>query len=141
MVICLEAGLSLRGAFRRIISELWQVHPLLADEMAIVEREMLLGRTTGEALREFSRRTDLEEMRSLAALMGQTEQFGTGVVKALGIFADTLRQKRMYDAEEIAQKAATKILIPTLLLLFPSLFVVILGPAAIQLSALMKVGK
>lgn len=138
IVICLEGGLSLRGGLRRVVTELWNVHPVLADEMAIVEREILLGRTTGEALGEFSRRCDLEEVRSLASLVSQSEQFGTSIVKALVIYSDMLRQKRQQMAEETAQKAATKILFPTLLFIFPALFVVILGPAAIQLAQLLS---
>lgn len=136
IIICLEGGLSLRGALRRVANELWTAHQELADEMAIVEREMFLGRTTAEALQEFARRCDLEEVRSLANLVEQSEQFGTGLIKALNVYADMLRVRRQQQAEETAQKAATKIVFPTLLFIFPALFVVLLGPAAIQLMQL-----
>ena len=79
-------------------------------------------------------RTDLEEVRSLASVITQAERFGASLVKSLRVHAETLRLKRQQHAEEMAQKAATKILFPTLLFIFPAIFVVILGPAAIQIS-------
>ncbi|MEK7214078.1 MAG: type II secretion system F family protein, partial [Chloroflexota bacterium] len=91
------------------------------------------GRTAGEALRQFADRCDLEEIRSLASVINQSERFGASLVKALRVHADTLRGKRMQWAEEMAQKAAIKIMFPTLLCIFPSIFVVILGPAFIQM--------
>ncbi len=133
LVICLEGGLSLSAAFRRVAGELRTAHPLLAFELNIVQREIQMGRSTGEALRQFAERTDLEEIRSLAALIIQAERFGASLVKALRVHADTLRLKRLYHAEEMAQKAAIKMLFPTLLCIFPGIFLVILGPAAIQL--------
>jgi tight adherence protein C len=78
-------------------------------------------------------RTDLEELRNLAAIIVQSERFGTSVVKALRIHADTLRLQRQQRAEELAQKASVKILFPTLLCIFPAIFIVILGPAAFQI--------
>jgi tight adherence protein C len=136
LVICLEGGLSLPGALRRVTSELRTAHPLLALELNIVQREVQLGRSTGEALRQFADRTDLEEIRSLASVIIQAERFGASLVKALRVHAETLRVKRLQYAEEMAQKAATKILFPTILCIFPCSFVVIVGPAAIQVVAL-----
>ena len=136
IVICLEGGLSLRGALRRVANELWMAHPELADEMAIVEREIYMGRSTAEALHAFAGRCDLEEVRSLSNLVQQSEQFGTGLIKALNIYTEMLRVRRQQQAEEAAQKAATKIVFPTLLFIFPTLFVVLLGPAVIQLLQL-----
>jgi tight adherence protein C len=134
LVICLEGGLSLPGALRRIVTELRTAHPLLAAELKIVERETQLGRSPGEALQQMGLRTDLEEVRSLASVITQAERFGASLVKSLRVHAETLRLKRRQQAEEKAQKAAVKILFPTLLLIFPAVFVVILGPAAIQIS-------
>src|SRR5262249_12817032 len=134
LVICLEGGLSLPGAMRRVASELRTAHPLLAAELKIVERETQLGRSPGEALQQMGLRTDLEEVRSLASVITQAERFGASLVKSLRVHAETLRLKRKQQAEEKAQKAAVKILFPTLLLIFPAVFVVILGPAAIQIS-------
>lgn len=133
LVICLEGGLSLPAGFRRVASELQTAHPMLANELNIVQREMQLGRSTGEALRQFADRADLEELRSLASVIIQAERFGASLVKALRVHADTLRVKRLQLAEEMGQKAAIKILFPTLLFIFPGIFVVVLGPAAINL--------
>lgn len=133
LVICLEGGLSMPAAIKRVSNELRLAHPLLASELAIVQREIQLGRTAGEALRKMGERTDIEEMRSLAAVIIQSERFGASLVKSLRIYADSLRQKRQQRAEELAQTAATKMLFPTILFVFPAMFVVILGPAAIHI--------
>jgi tight adherence protein C len=133
LVICLEGGLSLPGSLRRVSTELRAAHPALAAELAIVERQIQLGRTTGEALQQMGQRTDLEEVRNLASVVTQAERFGASLVKSLRVHAETLRQRRRQQAEEMAQKAAVKILFPTLVFIFPAVFVVILGPAAFQL--------
>lgn len=133
LVICLEGGLSLNGAIRRVANELRSAHPGLAMELLIVQSEIQLGRTTGEALRQFADRCELEEIRSLGSVINQSERFGASMVKALRVHGETLRGKRLQFAEEMAQKAAIKILLPTLFFIFPAIFVVILGPAAIQL--------
>lgn len=141
IVICVEGGLSLVGAMRRVAGDLRAVHPELAGELEIVQREVQLGQTTGEALRRFGERADLEEVRSLASVIIQSERFGAGLNKSLRIHADLLRMKRQQRAEEMAQKAGTKVLFPTLLFIFPAIFVVILGPAMIQISGtVMKMG-
>src|SRR5262249_4442055 len=108
-------------------------HPVLAGELNIVQREVQLGRSEGEAMRQFSERTDLEEMRGLAAVIIQAERFGAGLVKALKVHAETLRTNRIQQAEEMAQKAATKMLLPTVFFILPAIFIVILGPAVIQI--------
>jgi tight adherence protein C len=134
VVICLEGGLSLQGAIRRMAVELRGVHPLLASELNIVQREVQLGRSTGEALRQFADRADLEELRSLASVITQSERFGASLVKVLRVHAETLRTKRLQQAEEMAAKASTKLLFPTVFLILPGVFVVILGPAVIQVA-------
>jgi len=133
LCVCLEGGLSLSGALVRVASELGTAHPLLAMELAIVERETQMGLTTGEAMQQFADRFELEELRSLASVIRQTEKMGGGVTQALQVYAETLREKRFQRAQELGQKAAIKILFPTLFCIFPGLFVVILGPAAIQI--------
>ena len=132
LVICVEGGLSMPAALRRICGELRTAHPELAAELNVVQREVQLGRSTGEALQQMGIRTDLEEVRSLASVITQSEKFGASLVKSLRVHAETLREKRKQRAEEMAAKAATKVLFPTLLFIFPAIFVVILGPAAFQ---------
>ncbi len=136
MVLCLEGGVSLAGAMQRVTAELKSAHPLLGAEMELVQREMMLGVSIGDGLQKLAQRSDLEELRNLASVIVQSERFGTSVVKALRIHSDTLRQQRQQRAEEMAQKAAVKILFPTLLCIFPAIFIVILGPAAFQILAI-----
>jgi tight adherence protein C len=112
------------------------VHPLLSRELNIVQREVQLGRSPGEAVRLFADRADLEELRSLASVITQSERFGASLVKALRVHADTLRTKRLQRAEELAAKASTKLLFPTVILILPGVFVIILGPAFIQIVAM-----
>jgi tight adherence protein C len=132
LVICLEGGLSLPGAIKRVAGELRTAHPGLATELNIVQREVQLGRSTGEALREFAARTDLEEIRSLASVVVQAERYGASLVKALRVHSESLRDKRLHYAEEMGQKAAIKVLFPTILCIFPGMFIVMLGPAVIK---------
>jgi tight adherence protein C len=136
LVICLEGGLSLPGAMRRVAGELRTAHPALARELNIVQREVQLGRSSGEALRMFADRADMEELRGLSSVIVQTERFGASLVKALRVHAESLRIRRLQHAEELAQKASTKVLFPTVLFILPATFIVILGPAAIQLMAM-----
>jgi tight adherence protein C len=138
IVICLEGGLSLPVALQRVCSELRLAHPLLSDEMAIVEREMAVGIQAGEALRHFADRCDLDDVRSLAAVVIQSERFGVSMVKTLKQHSETLRHQRLMRGEEQAQKAAVKIVFPTLLFIFPAVFLVLAGPAVIQVYEMMS---
>ncbi len=133
LVVCLQGGVSLAGSFARVARELANAHPMLAVEFQIVQRQTQMGRSTGEAMREFANRFDLEELRSMASVIVQAERIGASVVTALTVFADTLRVKRFQRAEEMAQKAVVKLIFPTLFFIFPGLFVVILAPAAFQI--------
>jgi tight adherence protein C len=133
MAVCLEGGLSLQGTLSRVGREIDTAHPLLAHELSIVDREIQLGRSTGDAMRQLAERFDLEELRSLASVISQTERYGAGVVSALLVYSETMRTKRRQRAEELAQKATIKMVFPTLLCIFPGLFIVLLGPAAIQI--------
>ncbi len=133
MVVCMEAGLSMRAALQRVANELAVAHPLLSFELKIVLREIQLGAPLGDALRNFGVRADLDDIRNLAAAIKNAERFGSSMVSTLKIFSETLRTRRQQKAEEMAQKAGTKILIPTLLFIFPAVFLVILGPGVIQI--------
>jgi tight adherence protein C len=129
ITICLEGGLSLPEAIRRVSEELETAHPALGEEMIIVQREMLLGLSAGEALRKFASRSGLPEVRHLASVILHAERYGVSTVAAMRVEADGMRQARQQRAEEMAQRAAVKILFPTLLLIFPAIFIVVLGPA------------
>lgn len=133
IVICMEGGLALGAALARVAHELQVAHPLLANELKIVEREIQMGKRTGEALQEFAVRSDLEEVRSLSGVIKQAEKYGASLAQALKIHAEDMRERRAQQAEEQAAKAATKIMIPTVLFIFPALFVPLLGPAIIRI--------
>lgn len=137
IVVCLEGGLSLSGSMEKVSQELSDAHPLLAAELAIVRREIQLGRTTGEALRQFADRFDAEELRSLASVVIQAERFGASIVKAFRVHADGLRLRRYQQAEAKAQKAPVKLIFPTVLCIFPALYIVLMGPAGVELLKLL----
>jgi tight adherence protein C len=138
LVLCVEAGLSLPAALQRITMELQLAHPALARELNIIQREVQLGLSVGDALKKFGDRCDLNEVRQLAAVVQQSERYGTSSVKALRLHSETCRVERQQRAEEKAQKAAVKIVFPTLLCIFPAIFVVIVGPAAYQIAGMLS---
>lgn len=133
MVISVEAGLGLNAAMMKVSTELKEVHPDISDEFELANMEIRVGRERDEALRNLAERTGVEDLRSLVAMLIQTDRFGTSVAKAIRAFSDSLRTKRRQRAEQAAQKAAVKLLLPLACFLFPTLFIAILGPAALQL--------
>lgn len=133
MVISIEAGLGLNAAMMKVASELKEVHPDISEEFELANLEIRVGRERDEALRNLAERTGVDDLRSLVAMLIQTDRFGTSIAKAIRAFSDSLRTKRRQRAEQAAQKAAVKLLFPLACFLFPTLFVAILGPAALQL--------
>jgi tight adherence protein C len=138
ITICVEAGLSLNAAVVRVSQSLADTYPLLATELTIVHRHIQMGKSAGEALRSFSERFDLSELRSLSSVVMQSEKFGAGIASALRVHGETLRMKRMQRAKEKAAQAAVWILLPTVFCIFPALFVVILGPAYYDIQEMMR---
>jgi tight adherence protein C len=133
MVISVEAGLGLNAAMLRVSSELKEVHPDICEEFELANLEIRVGRERDEALRNLAERTGVDDLHSLVAMLIQTDRFGTSIAKAIRAFSDSLRTKRRQRAEQAAQKAAVKLLFPLACFLFPTLFIAILGPAALQL--------
>ena len=133
MVVCVEAGLGLNAAMLKVSSELKDVHIDIATEFELANLEIRVGRERDEALRNLAERTGVDDLRSLVAMLIQTDKFGTSIAKALRVFSDSLRTKRRQRAEQEAQKAAVKLLLPLACFLFPTLFIAILGPAALNL--------
>jgi tight adherence protein C len=131
LVICMEAGLSLDQATARTSQELGKSHPDLCDELGVVVLEQRAGRARSEAWKNLSDRTGVESLRNLVSMLVQTEQFGTSVAKMLRVHSDTLRTQRVQMIEELAAKTSVKLVFPLVFFIFPSLFLVILGPAAI----------
>jgi len=134
MVVCVEAGLGLNAAFVKISEEFQLSSPILSEEFDIVNREMVAGKPRQEALRALSDRTGVEEVKSLVAMLIQTEKLGTSLAQSLRVHSDSLRTKRRQRAEEAAAKTTIKLVFPLVFLLFPALFVVILGPGMIQIA-------
>jgi tight adherence protein C len=134
MVVSVEAGLGLNAAMLKVSTELREVHMAIAIEFELANLEIRVGRDRDEALRNLAERTGVDDLRSLVAMLIQTDKFGTSIAKGLRIFSDSLRTKRRQRAEQEAQKAAVKLLMPLALFLFPTLFIAILGPAALNLA-------
>ncbi len=133
MVVSVEAGLGLNAAMMKVSAELKDVHVDIATEFELANLEIRVGRDRDEALRNLAERTGVDDLRSLVAMLIQTDKFGTSIARALRVFSDSLRTKRRQRAEQEAQKAAVKLLLPLAGFLFPTLFIAILGPAALNL--------
>lgn len=133
MVVCVEAGLGLDAAMRRVTSELAQSSAVLCEEMAIANFQLQMGRPRKDVLRDLGTRTGVEDVRALAAVIIQAERFGTSIGSALRVQSDAMRLRRRQLAEERAAKTAVKIMIPLILFIFPGVFVVLVGPAGIQM--------
>ena len=133
MVVSVEAGLGLNAAMLKVSSELRDVHPPVSTEFELANLEIRVGRERDEALRNLAERTGVDDLHSLVAMLIQTDKFGTSIAKGLRVFSDSLRTKRRQRAEQEAQKAAVKLLLPLACFLFPTLFIAILGPAALNL--------
>ncbi|MDF0675596.1 MAG: type II secretion system F family protein [Nitrospira sp.] len=133
MVVCVEAGLGLDQAIARVGAEVSQAHPALGDELNILSQELRTGVQRQAALRNLAHRTDLEEVRNLVALLVQTDRFGTSIGQALRVHADSMRTKRRLKAEELAAKLPVKLLFPLIFFIFPSMFIVTIGPACIRM--------
>jgi tight adherence protein C len=134
LVVCVEAGLGLNQALMRVSQEIRHVSALIGDELGLVNLEIRAGVPRPDALRNLGSRTGVAELRSLAAMLIQTDRFGTSIAQAMRVHADTLRTKRRQRAEEAAAKTTVKLVFPLVLFIFPAMFVVLLGPAVIQIS-------
>jgi tight adherence protein C len=133
LVVCVEAGLGLNQAIVRVSHEVERISPVLSEQLELVNLEIRAGTAREDALRNLGERTGLDDIRSLTAMLIQTDRFGTSIAQALRVQADTLRTKRRQRAEEAAAKTTIKLVFPLVLFIFPAMFVVILGPAIIQI--------
>jgi tight adherence protein C len=132
-VISIEAGLGIDQALMRVGQEIRTAHPDLADELQLRNLEVNMGRSRSDAFRNLAERTGVEDLKALIAILIQTDRFGTSVGQALRTFSDALRTKRRQRAEEQAAKLAIKMIVPMVMFIFPGVFIVILGPAAIAI--------
>lgn len=132
-IICVEAGLGLDGALQRVGEELQHVHPQLSDELRLLTLEVRAGKPRAEALRNLALRVNIDDMRALVAVLLQTDRFGTSVAQALRVHSDALRVERRQRAEEAAAKTTIKMVPVLVFFVFPPLFIVVMGPAVIEL--------
>jgi len=136
LVICIESGLGLDAALNRVSREISRASPVLAEEFYLAGLEIRAGSGRVPALKNLSLRVDLEDLYNLVAMLVQADKFGTSLGASLRIQSEVMRVKRMQRAEEIASKIPVKMLFPLIFFIFPSLMFVIIGPAAIQVSAM-----
>ena len=133
MVVCVEAGLGLDAAMRRVTSELGQSCPVLCEEFAIANFQLQMGRTRKDVLRDLGTRTGVDDVRALSAVIIQAEKFGSSISSALRVQSDAMRLRRRQLAEAKAAETSVKIMIPMILFIFPGVFVVLVGPAALSI--------
>ena len=132
LVVSVEAGLGLDQAIQRVSDELAFAHPELCGELRLINLELRAGKGRAEALRNLAERTGVDDLSSLAAMLIQTDKFGTSVARSLRIHSETLRTKRRQRAEEAAAKTGVKMVFPLVVCIFPAIWVVTIGPAAIK---------
>jgi len=132
LVVSVEAGLGLDQAIQRVGDELAFAHPELSGEMRMINLELRAGKGRSEALRNLAERTGVDDLSSLAAMLIQTDKFGTSVARSLRVHSETLRTKRRQRAEEAAAKTGVKMVFPLVFCIFPAIWVVTIGPAAIK---------
>jgi tight adherence protein C len=132
LVVSVEAGLGLDQALQRVGDELTSVHPALSEDLRLINLELRAGKPRAEALHNLAARTGVDDLTSLVAILVQTDKFGTSVAQALRVYSDVLRTKRRQRAEEAAAKTAVKMVFPLVICIFPAIWIVTLGPAAIK---------
>ena len=133
LVICVEAGLGLDQALMKVSQDMRITHHELSQELQLVNLEMRIGKSRIEALRELARRTGLDDIKALVAMLIQTERFGTSIAQSLRVFSEDMRTKRRQRAEEKSAKTSVKMVPPLVFFIFPALMVIILGPAVLTL--------
>jgi len=132
LVVCCEAGLGLMAALQRVAKELAFSHPSLASELELVCSKVRAGLTIKVALQEFTDRTGLEDIKGLNSAISQSMRLGTGIAETLRVFSDEYRDKRLQAAEEQAAKLAVKMIFPMMCCIWPSFFIVAVGPAVLK---------
>lgn len=133
LVVCVEAGLGLDAGLRRVSEELAEGAPEVCQELSTANMQLQMGRPRREVLRDLGIRTGVDDVRALAAILIQADRFGSSIAQALRVQSESMRTKRRQMAEEKAQGAAVKMIFPLVLFIFPGIFVILVGPAGIQL--------
>jgi tight adherence protein C len=134
LVVCVESGLGLDAAMRKVTDEMKTHAKVLCEELALANLQMQMGRPRREVLHDLGVRTGVDDVRSLAAILIQADRFGSSIAQALRVQSDAMRVRRRQLAEEKAAQVAVKLIFPLVLFIFPAIFVVLVGPAAIQIQ-------
>ena len=133
LVVCVEAGLGLDQAMRKVSDEMKKTHRIIAEEFGLSNFQLQMGRTRAEALHDLGQRTGVDDLRALASILIQADKFGSSVAHALRVQSDSMRTRRRQLAEEKAAKTAVKLIFPLVIFIFPGIFAVLVGPAAITM--------
>lgn len=137
IIVCVESGLGLDAALARVSEEIHMISPVLGEELHLINLELRAGSSRERALRNLALRTGVEDIDTLVAMLVQSDRFGTSIAQALRIHAENLRTKRRLRAEEAAAKIALKLLFPLIFFIFPSMLLVLLGPALISINRIL----
>ncbi len=133
MVVCVEAGLGLDQAMRKVSEEMKKSYHVIAEEFSLCNLQLQMGRARNEVLHDLGARTGVDDLKALAAILIQADKFGSSIAQALRVQSDSMRTRRSQLAEEKAAKTAVKLIFPLVLFIFPAIFVVLVGPAAITM--------
>ena len=133
MVVCVEAGLGLDQAMRKVSDEMKKTYVIISEEFSLCNLQLQMGRARNEVLHELGARTGVDDLKALAAILIQADKFGSSVAQALRVQSDSMRTRRRQMAEEKAAKTAVKLIFPLVLFIFPAIFIVLVGPAAITM--------
>jgi tight adherence protein C len=133
LVVCVESGLGLDAAMRKVCDEMSEHAKILTQELSLANFQLQMGRPRREVLHDLGVRTGVDDVRSLAAILIQADRFGSSIAQALRVQSDSMRTRRKQLAEEKAAKTAVQLLFPLILFIFPGIFVVLVGPAAINI--------
>ena len=133
LVVCVESGLGLDAAMRKVTDELKEHAKVISEELTLSNMQMQMGRPRREVLHDLGVRTGVDDVRSLAAILIQADRFGSSIAQALRVQSDSMRTRRRQIAEEKAAKTAVQLIFPLVLFIFPGIFVVLVGPAAISI--------
>jgi tight adherence protein C len=133
MVVCVEAGLGLDQAMRKVSDEMKKTYAVISEEFGLCNLQLQMGRSRNEVLHELGARTGVDDLKALAAILIQADKFGSSVAQALRVQSDSMRVRRRQMAEEKAAKTAVKLIFPLVLFIFPAIFIVLVGPAAITM--------
>ena len=134
LVVCVEAGLGLDAGMRRVSEEMRITSPVISEELAVSNFQLQMGRSRREVLHDLGLRSGVDDVRSLAAILIQADRFGSSIAQALRVQSDSMRTRRSQLAEERAAKTAVKLIFPLVLFIFPGIFVILVGPAAITIT-------